>query len=31
MKRIINVALAGFAAAALTVNLGAMAPAFAQM
>jgi uncharacterized surface protein with fasciclin (FAS1) repeats len=31
MKRIINLALAGFAAAALAVNLGAMGPAFAQM
>src|SRR6202008_1010793 len=31
MKRIINVALAGFAAAALAVNLGGMSPAFAQM
>jgi len=31
MKRIINVALAGFAAAALAVNLGGMGPAFAQM
>src|SRR5215468_10836486 len=31
MKRIINVALAGFAVAALAVNLGGMGPAFAQM
>src|ERR1700751_5111813 len=31
MKRIIKVALAGFAAAALAVNLGATAPAFARM
>jgi uncharacterized surface protein with fasciclin (FAS1) repeats len=31
MKRIINVALAGFAAAALAVSLGGMGPAFAQM
>ena len=31
MKRIINLALAGFAAAALAVNLGGMGPAFAQM
>jgi uncharacterized surface protein with fasciclin (FAS1) repeats len=31
MKRIVNVALAGFAAAALAVNLGAISPAFAQM
>ena len=31
MKRIINVALAGFAAAALAVNLGGISPAFAQM
>ena len=31
MKRIINVALAGFAAAALAVSLGAIGPAFAQM
>jgi len=31
MKRIINVALAGFAAVALAVSLGAIDPAFAQM
>jgi uncharacterized surface protein with fasciclin (FAS1) repeats len=31
MKRIINLALAGFAAAAFAVNLGGMGPAFAQM
>jgi uncharacterized surface protein with fasciclin (FAS1) repeats len=31
MKRILNIALAGFAAAALAVSLGAMGPAFAQM
>src|SRR5215467_7246596 len=31
MKRIINVALAGFAAAALAVNLGGIGTAFAQM
>jgi len=31
MKRIINVALAGFAAAALAISLGGMGPAFAQM
>src|SRR6476660_2458497 len=31
MKRIVNVALAGFAAAALAVNLGGIGPAFAQM
>jgi len=31
MKRIINVALAGFTAAALAVSLGAIGPAFAQM
>jgi uncharacterized surface protein with fasciclin (FAS1) repeats len=31
MKRIVNVALAGFAAAALAVNLGGTSPAFAQM
>ncbi len=31
MKRIINVALAGFAAAALAVSLGGLGPAFAQM
>ena len=31
MKRIIKLALAGVAAAALTVSLGGMAPAFAQM
>jgi uncharacterized surface protein with fasciclin (FAS1) repeats len=31
MKRIINLALAGFAVAALAVNLGGMGPAFAQM
>jgi uncharacterized surface protein with fasciclin (FAS1) repeats len=31
MKRIINVALAGFAAAALAISLGGMSPAFAQM
>ena len=31
MKRIINVALAGFAAVALAVSLGAIGPAFAQM
>jgi uncharacterized surface protein with fasciclin (FAS1) repeats len=31
MKRIVNVALAGFAAAALAVNLGGISPAFAQM
>jgi uncharacterized surface protein with fasciclin (FAS1) repeats len=31
MKRIINLALAGFAAAALAVNLGGMGPAFAQI
>ena len=31
MKRIFNVALAGFAAAALAISLGAIGPAFAQM
>jgi uncharacterized surface protein with fasciclin (FAS1) repeats len=31
MKRIVNVALAGFAAAALAVSLGGIDPAFAQM
>jgi uncharacterized surface protein with fasciclin (FAS1) repeats len=31
MKRIINVAIAGFAAAALAASLGAIGPAFAQM
>src|SRR4029077_14355432 len=31
MKRIVNVALACFAAAALAVNLGGTSPAFAQM
>ena len=31
MKRIFNVALAGFAAAALAVSLGGISPAFAQM
>ena len=31
MKRITKIALAGFAAAALAVGLGAMGPAFAQM
>jgi len=31
MKRIINVALAGFAAAALAISLGAASPAFAEM
>jgi len=31
MKRTLNVALAGFAAAALAISLGATAPAFAQM
>jgi len=31
MKRIINIALAGCAAAAIAVSLGAMGPAFAQM
>ena len=31
MKRIVNVALACFAAAALAVNLGGISPAFAQM
>ncbi|MGA7033387.1 MAG: fasciclin domain-containing protein, partial [Pseudolabrys sp.] len=31
MKRIINVTLAGVAAAALALSLGASAPAFAQM
>ena len=31
MKRIFNIAMAGFAAAALAVSLGAMGPAFAQM
>jgi uncharacterized surface protein with fasciclin (FAS1) repeats len=31
MKRIINIALAGFAAAALAVSLGGIGPAFAQM
>ena len=31
MKRIVNVALAGFAAAALAVSLGGIGPAFAQM
>src|SRR5260221_2529768 len=31
MKRITKVALAGFAAAALAISLGAMGPAFAQM
>jgi uncharacterized surface protein with fasciclin (FAS1) repeats len=31
MKRIINVALAGFAAAALAASLGGIGPAFAQM
>ncbi len=31
MKRILNVALAGFAAAAIAISMGAMGPAFAQM
>jgi uncharacterized surface protein with fasciclin (FAS1) repeats len=31
MKRIFNVALAGLAAAALAISMGAMGPAFAQM
>jgi uncharacterized surface protein with fasciclin (FAS1) repeats len=31
MKRIVNFALAGFAAAALAISMGAMGPAFAQM
>jgi uncharacterized surface protein with fasciclin (FAS1) repeats len=31
MKRIYNVALAGFAAVAITASLGAIAPSFAQM
>jgi uncharacterized surface protein with fasciclin (FAS1) repeats len=31
MNRILNVALAGFAAAALAISMGAMGPAFAQM
>ena len=31
MKRIVNVALAGFAAVALAVNLGGISPAFAEM
>src|SRR5947207_9820364 len=31
MKRMINIALAGFAAAALAVSLGGVGPAFAQM
>jgi uncharacterized surface protein with fasciclin (FAS1) repeats len=31
MKRIVNVALAGFAAVALAVNLGGIIPAFAEM
>jgi uncharacterized surface protein with fasciclin (FAS1) repeats len=31
MKRILNVALAGFAAAALAISLGGIGPAFAQM
>jgi len=31
MKRVINVALAGFAAAALAISLGAATPAFAEM
>ena len=31
MKRIINIALAGFAAVALAVSLGGVGPAFAQM
>ena len=31
MKRIFNFALAGFAAAALAISMGAMGPAFAQM
>src|SRR6476661_7684496 len=31
MKRIVNVALAGFAAVALAVNLGGTSPAFAEM
>ena len=31
MNRILNVALAGFAAAALVISMGAMGPAFAQM
>ena len=31
MKRIFNAALAGFAAAALAISMGAMGPAFAQM
>src|SRR5215471_13496686 len=31
MKRIINVALAGFAATALAIGFGGMSPAFAQM
>ena len=31
MKHVINVALAGFAAAALAISLGGTSPAFAQM
>ena len=31
MNRILNVALAGFAASALAISMGAMGPAFAQM
>ena len=31
MKRIFNIALAGFAAAALAISLGATGPSFAQM
>ena len=31
MKHIVNIALAGFAAVALAVNLGGISPAFAQM
>jgi uncharacterized surface protein with fasciclin (FAS1) repeats len=31
MKRILNAALAGFAAAAIAISLGGMGPAFAQM
>ena len=31
MKRILNVALAGFTAAAIAISMGAMGPAFAQM
>ena len=30
MKRILNIALAGFAAAAIAISLGGMGPAFAQ-